>query len=53
VLWGALAAAVWLAIALVARAWRRWPAYLLGAPVLLVVLFVFFENVARLFPANI
>ena len=52
-LWGALAAAVWLAIALVGRAWRRWPAYLLGAPVLLVVLFVFFENVARLFPANI
>ena len=52
-LWGALAAAVWLAIALVGRAWRRWPAYLLGAPVLLIVLYVFFENVARLFPANI
>ncbi len=51
--WGAVAAAVWLAIALLARVWRRWPAYLLGTPVLLVVLFVFFENVARLLPANI
>lgn len=53
VAWGALAAAVWLGVALLARAWRRWPAYLIGAPVFLVVLFVFFENVARLFPANI
>ncbi len=53
VLWGLLAAAVWLAISFVARTWRRWPAYLLGVPVFLVVLFVCFEQVARLFPANI
>lgn len=53
VAWGAAAGGVWLLIALLARQWRRWPAYLLGAPVFLVVLFVFFENVARLFPANI
>ncbi len=53
VLWGTLAAGVWLAITQVASRWRRWPAYLLGLPVVLVVLFVFFENVARLFPANI
>ncbi len=52
-LWGTLAAGVWLAITQVARRWRRWPAYLLGLPLVLVVLFVFFENVARLFPANI
>jgi hypothetical protein len=45
--------AVYLAIWLLGRAWRRWPVYLLGAPVLAVVLFVFFEQVARLFPANI
>ena len=52
-LWGALAAAVWLATTFVARRWRRLPAYLLGVPAVLVVLFAFFENVARLFPANI
>jgi hypothetical protein len=53
VLWGILAAAVWLSITYTARHWRRWPPYLLGIPLILVVLFVFFENVARLFPANI
>jgi sortase A len=52
-LWGTLAAAIWLAITYAARRWRRWPAYLLGVPVVFVVLFAFFENVARLFPANI
>jgi sortase A len=52
-LWGGAVVAVYLAIWLLGRAWRRWPVYLLGAPVLAVVLFVFFEQVARLFPANI
>lgn len=52
-LWGAAAAAVWLAITFVAHRWRRLPTYLLGLPVVLVVLFLCFENVARLFPANI
>ena len=37
---------------LLARRWRKWPAYALGMPVFLVVLFVFFENVSRLLPAN-
>ena len=36
-----------------ARRWRRWPAYLLGTPVFLFLLFFFFENVSRLLPANI
>ena len=35
------------------RYWRKWPAYILGTPVFLVVLFVFFENFARLLPANV
>ncbi|MDP9418863.1 MAG: class E sortase [Actinomycetota bacterium] len=52
-LWGALAAGAWVATVEAARRWRRLPAYLLGAPVVLVVLFVCFEHVARLFPANI
>jgi sortase A len=51
--WGALAALVALLVWFAGRRWRRWPAYLLGAPLFLVVLFVFYENVARLLPANI
>jgi len=53
--WWALATAlVGAAIWLVAR-WRRrrFLVYLAGAPVFLVVLFIFFENVSRLLPANI
>ena len=53
ILWGLVAAAVFVAIWVWSRVWRRWPAYLLGTPVFLVVLFVFFENVSRLLPANI
>jgi sortase A len=53
VLWGALAALVALLTWLAARRWKRWPAYLAGGVVFLVVLFVFFENISRLLPANI
>ena len=42
---------VWVAFFSLSRAWRRWPAYLLGAPVFLVALFLFFEDVARLLPS--
>ena len=42
---------VWVAFYLLGRVWRRWPAYLLGAPVFLVALFVFFEDFARLLPS--
>ncbi|MEO6121198.1 MAG: class E sortase, partial [Acidimicrobiales bacterium] len=51
-LWGLAAALVAAAIWAGARFWRRWPAYLLGVPVFLVVLFIFFENFSRLLPAN-
>ncbi len=54
VAWGIVAASVWLATWFLSRMWhRRWPAYLLGAPIFLAVLFMFFENVARLLPANV
>ncbi len=53
VIWGLLAAAVALGVWLLAERWRRWPAYLLGAPVFLVVLFIFFENFSSLLPANV
>lgn len=52
VLWGLAAALVALAVWLVGRAWRRWPAYLVGAPVFLVVLYGFFENFSYLLPAS-
>jgi sortase A len=52
VLWGLAAAVVALAVWLVGRAWRRWPAYLIGAPVFLVVLYGFFENFSYLLPAS-
>ena len=52
--WGILAASVWLSAWAIGR-WtgRRWTAYFVGAPIFFVVLFVFFENVARLLPANV
>ncbi|HET9442753.1 MAG TPA: class E sortase [Acidimicrobiales bacterium] len=53
VLWGLLAAAVWIGTWLLSKKWGRLAAYAMGTPVFLVVLFVFFENFARLLPANI
>ena len=50
--WGLAAAAVWLGGWLLGRAWRRWPAFALGTPAFLVVLFLFFESFSRLLPAN-
>ncbi|MBW3668808.1 MAG: class E sortase [Actinobacteria bacterium] len=52
ILWAAAAATVWVLIWLASRRWRKWPAYILGAPVFLVVLFIFFENFSRLLPAD-
>ena len=53
ILWGLLAALVWLVTWLLSKKWGRVPAYAMGVPVFLVVLFVFFENFARLLPANV
>jgi sortase A len=52
--WGIIAASVWLAAWAVGR-WtgQRWAAYIVGTPLFLVALFLFFENVARLLPANV
>jgi sortase A len=51
--WGSLAALVWLLSWLASKRWGRLAAYAFGTPVFLVVLFVFFENFARLLPANV
>jgi sortase A len=53
ILWGIVAASVAGITWGLGRAWRRWPAYLLGVPAFLVVLFVCFEYVGRLLPANV
>ena len=51
--WGLAAAVAALCTYLLSRYWRRIPAYVIGAPLFLVTLFVFFENFARLLPANV
>lgn len=51
VLWGLAAAAVFAAVWALGHFWRRLPAYLVGLPAFLVVLFIFFENFSRLLPA--
>jgi len=50
--WGAVTAAVWLAFYVLSRRWRRWPSYLLGAPVFALSLFVFFGALTEALPAN-
>jgi sortase A len=49
---GVACALIWIAAWLLGKVWRKWPAYLVGLPVFLVVLFFFFENFSRLLPAN-
>lgn len=49
--WALLSVFVWVGFWYLSHHWRQWPAYLLGTPVFLVVLFMFFENVSRLLPS--
>ena len=51
--WGLAAATVLACTQIAAKYWKRLPAYLVGSPIFLVTLFVFFENFARLLPANV
>lgn len=52
VVWGAAAAAVWFGAWLVGRSRRRWLVYLIASPAFFFALYHFYENVARLLPAN-
>ena len=52
-LWGLGCLLVAIAAWIVGQLWRKWPSYLLATPLFLILLFVFFENFARLLPANI
>jgi sortase A len=49
---GLCCALIWLVAWLVGKVWKKWPPYLVGVPVFLVVLFFFFESFSRLLPAN-
>ena len=51
-LFGLLCAAIWLAAWLLAKRWKKWPAYAIALPFFLVTLFYFFENFSRLLPSN-
>ncbi len=53
IVWGSVAAAIGLLTWLLGHLWRRWPVYLLGIGPFAVTLFLFFENVSRLLPANV
>jgi sortase A len=55
ILWSALALGVWFLTWAAARRWPIWhkvPVYLVGTPIFFVVLFVAYENIARLLPAS-
>ena len=52
-MWVLLLIGVWFGTARMARRWRRIPAYLIGTPIVLLLLFFAFQNIARLLPAGI
>ncbi len=52
VLLGIACALIWIAAWLLGKLWRKWPAYAVGLPVFMIVLFFFFESFSRLLPAN-
>ena len=51
--WGTAVAMAWLSTWALSKLWLRWPSFAIGAPVIIVLLFLFFENFSRLLPANI
>ncbi|CAB4323608.1 MAG: sortase [Actinobacteria bacterium] len=52
ILWTLLVSGAWFATWRIARSWRRIPAYLIGTPIVLLLLFFTFQNIARLLPAG-
>jgi sortase A len=52
ILWTLLVAGAWYGTWRTARRWRMIPAYLIGTPIVLVVLFLAFQNIAQLLPAG-
>jgi sortase A len=52
ILMGVVCGLVWLAAWLVTKIMKPWIAYAVGAPIFFLMLFFFYENFARLLPAN-
>ncbi|MEM9033621.1 MAG: class E sortase [Actinomycetota bacterium] len=52
-IWGLITALIAVGGWLLSTAWRKWPAYAVVAPFFLASLFVFYENISRLLPANV
>ena len=52
ILWSLLVVAAWFGTWWLARRWRAVPAYLIGTPIVLVLLFFAFQSIARLLPAG-
>lgn len=55
ILWSLLTVLVWFGVWYAARRWSRvprWTAYLVGTPIVLLLLFATFANIARLLPAS-
>lgn len=52
ILWGIICLIAGVVIWLLARRFNKWAVYIVGTPIFLVLLYFFFENFARLLPAN-
>ena len=52
ILWTLLVSGAWFATWWTARRWRMIPAYAIGTPIVLLLLFFAFQNIARLLPAG-
>jgi sortase A len=52
ILWILMVSGAWFATWWFARRWRRIPAYAIGTPIVLLLLFFAFQNIARLLPAG-
>lgn len=52
VMWGIATAVIAMLTWVASKVWRRFLSYAIGAPFFFIFLFVFFENVSRLLPAN-
>jgi sortase A len=52
VIWGAVTALFGIAVMVAASRGRKWLIYLIGTPIFLVLLFMFFESFSLLLPAN-
>lgn len=52
ILWSTVALALWFGTWWAARRWKKWPAYLIGTPIVIVTLFFAFTAITRLLPSS-